>query len=400
MFGLNPVTAATIAGAFVFGMVLALLGSIKLALAKRLGIDEVRVGGLLSSLQLALIPMMLLTGLLIDKLGGQMVLAVGAVVAAVGLLTLTWGRGYRAALGSVLVIGLGGAAVSAASVVLMPKAFGPLFKGSEVIGALNLGNVFIGLGALMMPTLADLLLRTLGFRWTMVVLAVLCLVPGVLALLTPASEFLLQDEQGGVVKVLLNPELWSNPILWLSAGVFFFYAPVEFAIGFWATTYLTEHRYREHHAAWLLSGFWLAFLASRLLVAYLGYLGIPPWVSPALLILLGILMAVALGNLAGASSRGNAALGLLLLGLAMGPVFPTVLGIVFDALSPKHYGAAYGTVFGVGSLGSLILAPVIGIVARSRGVQPALRIPMALALLLSGAALVLGLVNLTMGPTH
>jgi fucose permease len=297
-------------------------------------------------------------------------------------------------LGSVLVIGLGGAAVSAASVVLMPKAFESLFKPGEVIGALNLGNVFIGLGALMMPTLADLLLRTLGFRWTMVVLGVICLVPGILALLTPAAEFVLKDEQGGVVKVLLNPQLWSNPILWLGAGVFFFYAPVEFAVGFWATTYLTEHRYREHHAAWLLSGFWLAFLASRLLVAYLGYLGMPAWASPALLILLGILMAVALGNLAGASSRGNAALGLLLLGLAMGPVFPTVIGIVFDALAPEHYGAAYGTVFGFGSLGSLVLAPVIGIFARSRGVQSALRIPMSLALAVFLSAVVLLLVSL------
>src|SRR5690242_17695489 len=50
--GLAPdarLTALTIAGAFAFGMILTLLGAIKLALAKRLGLSEVAVGGLLSA---------------------------------------------------------------------------------------------------------------------------------------------------------------------------------------------------------------------------------------------------------------------------------------------------------------------------------------------------------------
>ena len=46
MTGQLDLIPATIASAFVMGMVLALLGSIKLPLAKRLVIDEARVGGL------------------------------------------------------------------------------------------------------------------------------------------------------------------------------------------------------------------------------------------------------------------------------------------------------------------------------------------------------------------
>src|SRR5262249_8099861 len=85
---------ATIAGAFAFGMVLALLGSIKLPLAKRLEIDEARVGGLLSALNLALIPMMLLSGMLVDRLGIQGVLIVGSVLAGLAIFALALVKTY------------------------------------------------------------------------------------------------------------------------------------------------------------------------------------------------------------------------------------------------------------------------------------------------------------------
>ena len=61
MSGARQVIPATIASAAIFGMILALVGSIKLPLARRLEMDEVRVGGLLAGLNFTLIPMMLLT---------------------------------------------------------------------------------------------------------------------------------------------------------------------------------------------------------------------------------------------------------------------------------------------------------------------------------------------------
>src|SRR5579862_7490097 len=67
MFGQYAVTVVTISAAFVFGMVLALLGSLKLALAKRMNLGEGRIGFLLSALNFALMPMMILTGMLIDN---------------------------------------------------------------------------------------------------------------------------------------------------------------------------------------------------------------------------------------------------------------------------------------------------------------------------------------------
>jgi fucose permease len=393
MSGLHTITAATIAGAFVFGMVVALLGSIKLPLAKRFQIDETRIGGLLSVLNLALIPTMLLSGFLLDHWGVRPVMLLGSVLTALALLGFLVGKDYRGALLCIAVLGLGGACVSTSSIVLMPRAF---FGEApeQMTASLNMGNVFYGLGALMMPALADLLMRTVHFRTTMIILAVLALAPAVLILLPSGDDFALRANQGDLGDILANTKLSTSPALWLAGLLFFLYSPVEFAIATWATTYLTDLGYRESRSAWLLSGFWLTFLASRLGTAYLEHSGVlPPWTDAGVILLASVGAAVALGNLAGSSSRGNAGLGLLLLGVALGPIMPTLLGIVFRTFPMEKHGTAYGAVFAIGSTGTLILAPIIGAYARWRNVQLSLRIPMILCLAITAVALMMGLMN-------
>jgi fucose permease len=389
MNGFNTVAAVTITGAFVFGMVLALVGSLKLALAKRLNIGETRVGGLLSALHLAFIPMMPLAGVLIDRIDVRIVLIAGCILTALGLYTLTVGATYRAAVASLLLVGIGAACVSAACVVLMPRAF---FDGKMTAAAVNLGMVFFALGSLVTPTLVDLLLRTYDlerFRRTMIALTILCLTPAFVTVGTQWSgggKFELNAPHEGLAALLADPRLW------LAGMVFFLYGPLEFAIGTWATTYLTDHGYRDRQAARLLSGFWLMFLAGRVLTAYLQYRGVlresgDAWLIP----ILALLATVMLGNLVSAPGSRRTGWGLLALGLVLGPIFPTLVGMVLKLGHPP--GTAYGMMFAIGSLGSLVLAPMIGLFARGRSVQFALRIPMLLGLLMTAAATVLGLLR-------
>jgi fucose permease len=389
MNGFSAVAAVTITGAFVFGMVLALVGSLKLALAKRLSIGEARVGGLLAALHLAFIPMMPLAGALIDHIDVRIVLIAGCILTALGLYLLTVGVTYRAALGSLLFVGVGAACVNAACVVLMPRAF---FGGKMTDAAVNLGMVFVALGSLVTPTLVDLLLRTYDlerFRRALIALAVVCLTPAFVIVGT-------QWTVGGQFELNTQPEslssLLADPRLWLAGLVFFLYGPLEFAVGTWATTYLIDHGYRDRQAARLLSGFWLMFLAGRLLTAYLQYSGVFRESGDAALIpILALLAAITLGNLMSAPANRKTGWGLLVLGLILGPIFPTLVGMVLKFGHPP--GTAYGTMFAIGSLGSLVLAPMIGAFARGRSVQFALRIPVVLGLLLAAAATVLGLMR-------
>ena len=385
---MSSVMLVTISAAFVFGMVLALLGSLKLSLAKRLNLGEGRIGVLLSAFNFTLMPMMLLTGLLIDRYGVRWVLIGASCLTAIAVVSLGIKPTYQRALFGTLLAGLGSAGLSTASIVLMPKAF--YFSMREAPAAENLGNVFFALGALVTPVLADVLLRVLGFQRGVTVIAVLCLVPALFAAMTGDADLKL------MTKPPVFDQLFSEKTLWLAAAVFFLYAPLEAAINIWATTYLTDFGHSERGAAWVLSGFWAAFLTSRLLAA----LALHHWPAPhvwdwLLIVLPALLVAVILGNLAGTASRGAAWRGILLLGFLLGPIFPTLVGSLFKQLDHSKvecFGTAYGTLFAVGSLSSLVLAPLIGVRATRHNVQTALRIPMLLAIALTLAALVFVLV--------
>src|SRR5436305_2038854 len=145
MSGEQAVTALAISGAFVFGLVLALLGSLKLALARRVDLGERRVGVLLLTLNVALIPMMLLAGVLLDAWGARAVLILGSVLLALALL----GHGGRRASGRVagfwaavpasrLLVGL----AQDAGHLRGPDAWGPwLLVVPALLAAVVLGNL-------------------------------------------------------------------------------------------------------------------------------------------------------------------------------------------------------------------------------------------------------------------
>jgi fucose permease len=321
--------------------------------------------------------MMFLSGILIDQWGVRLVMILGSFLTCAAIYGLTLHQtSFRWAVAAVLLIGLGAACVSTASVVLMPRAF--FDDRRDLLGAaLNLGMAFFALGALVTPALIDVLLARLSFRTTLGLVAVLCLVPALLAIVSNIPG---DGETASLTQVL------ADRYLWMAGLVFFLYAPLEASVGAWATTLLVELGNPERRVAWLLSGFWLAFLASRLAAAYL-QVEASAWV----LVALGILAAVVLGSLAGAPNRNWAEMSLLLLGAVLGPVFPTLVAMVFDHFPAAQRGTAYGAMFAVGSLGSLVTCPVIGFSVRRRAVQQTQRIPMFIAVGMSAAALVLWL---------
>jgi fucose permease len=371
--------AVAISSSFTFGMVLTLLGNIKLTLARRLDIGEARVGGLLSALNLALIPMMIISGIWVDQYGVKTILNIGCLLTALGILGLTLGDNYRSAVYALIFMGLGSAGIGTASMVLMPHCFWP----NEIVASMNLGNVFFALGALVMPALTDFLLARLEYVRTLRILAALCLLPVIVSL---PLDFDIPPSHESANAIL------SNEYVWFGALVFLLYAPLEFFVGTWATTLLIDLGYRERRAAWLLSGFWFTFLAGRLGMAFLlhRYSRIEPW-SALFLFPLALGSAIVLSNLAGAADRTRAALGFLLLGALMGPIFPTLQGRVFEQLPNGGWGTSFGVLFAVGSSSSLILAPLAGAYARRKSLHAAFRLLAPLALVLACAALLFGL---------
>jgi fucose permease len=387
MSGFQTPAAPTISGAFVVGVLLVFLGSARFSLAKRLGLAESKADWLSSALSLALIPGMLAAGTIVGHFEAKTALLLGSLLATVAVLALAFSETFGRALGSILLMGIGCAFLSTGASVLMLPAFFP----ENELASQNLGNVFFGLGALATPILFNLLEQRIGFRRAFSAIAFVALLPALFTAFTARDAFAGPANQtAGFAEVL------RNPIFWLVSLAFLLYGPLEGSLGSWATRYLGGMGFREHVTSWLLAGFWLAFLGARLAAALMAttleqHGSLPQGPRTAWFILIFALAgAVAIGNMAGAPRRSSAAIGLLLVGAFLGPIFPTLVTILFAAL-PHARGPAFGAMFAIGATGNLLIPPAIAIYARRKSLQAAMRIPMITALVLALVALILAL---------
>ena len=369
-----------VAALLVGGMGLAVLGSVKVPLAKRLHIDEARVGGLVSIFGFVVGPVILAAGFLTDHVGRQTVFMTGSILCAGSLVLLAAARNYLAALAAVLFLGAAWAMLINVGNVLTPPAFAG--EPPNIPRATNLANVFFGLGAFLTPLVVAFLVARHSLTMALSLLALFSILPAGLALgvvfqapIAPAAE------SAGFGSLL------RDPLMWLCGLAMIFYTPLESSLGAWTTTYLGERGVSERTAPWLLSGFWLAYMAGRLAAA----LFMPAdWAAAALGALTAgsfiVLLAMVL-------SRGAApAMALVLAaGLVFGPIFPIIMATLLGHFDQSLHGRAVGLLFALASIGWTTIPFLIGAYARRAGVQRGFVIAAAAAGGLTGIALIIAL---------
>jgi fucose permease len=268
--------------------------------------------------------------------------------------------------------------------VLMQAAFG----GSPTY-AMNLGNFFFGLGAFLTPLIVAAILKGAGFAAATLVLAGVALVPGLLAL---GVDFvaLAGPPAAQAVEVPGIGALLTDPIMWLTALALLFYGPMEATMGAWTTTYLGDKGVSETRASAMLSGFWLAFMVSRLVTALL----ISPHVQTGsgtnlLIIVLALLCVGVWAGTVASPNRGMACAMVLFAGLVFGPTFPTIIGVLTGHVDSALAGRAVGLFFMVGGVGWSVIPILIGAYARRVSVQKAFLIAVAAAVGLTLTAIAL-----------
>ena len=374
MLTLMQIAALTIAG-----MCHALLGSIKVPLARKLEIDETGVGGLVSVFGFTLIPMVFAAGFLVDFVGKQSVLGGGFVLMMISLVMLSTLKTYRAAFLAVLVLGTGWSALVNVLNVTSPPAFVPAEElPARMAYAMNMGDFIFGMGAFIMPILITVLMRKIGFKAALLSIATLGMVPLLLGFgvnwessaLVPETVETVDDTVlvlSVKVTTLGIKGLLDNPIVWLCCIAFFFHVPVEAAVATWATTLMTNKGVAEGRAATLLSAFWLTFLGSRLATALVlpegaGGILVLTMAGCCILVTLGIVLS---------RTAGMICTTVVLAGLVLGPIFPTLIAILFTHVDKALHGRAVGLFFCIGGIGWTVIPMIIGSYAERTTVQRA-----------------------------
>lgn len=183
-----------------------------------------------------------------------------------------------------------------------------------------------------------------------------------------------QDRHGAPLRSTLR-----LPAAWLGMAVFVAYAGLEASIGAWTYTLLTEGRGLPTAQAGLLASlFWGGMTGGRLLAAAAG-----GYLSPQRLLRL-MLVAATAGTVLVLAAPGplTAGAGLLLAGVACGPIFPSMIAATPEAVGPAHAPNAVGFQIAASALGLSFVPGIVGAAAAAFGMETIPRVFVGLAAVL------------------
>lgn len=364
---------AAVVAIFVYGMIAAMLGTILPDLSDRFHLSPSQNGTIAFAQALGLILASLAVGPLLDNEGKKLGLILGLAFISIALFALPRSMGFRSILALLFLLGVGGGIVVTGANALVSDV-GEAHRAT----ALNLVNLFFGLGGLATPFIAA---NLFGRNWvrlchTIASLTVVTLVIQAVTKMpgpTGAGSFVLAE----AVPVL------GRPLLFLVGLFLFLYVGCEVGIWNWLPRHLIAQGIPESRALNILSlGFALGLLIGRVAV-------LPILIRvPALTVTLVASMAMAVTTFLMLRTRKPAAAFslVLLAGISMAPVFPTTLAIVGDAF-PRMTGTAIGFVITCGWTGLAVSSRIIGMIA---GGDPQ-RLKKALLVIPASAALMVGL---------
>ncbi len=340
---------------FGLGLVTAALGPVLPELSSNTESSLAQIGFIFTMLFLGALSAQMIAGPLLDRLGQRPVLLTGLVLLAAGIMGVSLSRSFPLTLACALIGGLGHGAVDVGGNVTIAEAY-----AARRVSALNLLNLFFGIGAVAGPAISSLTLRiwstAIPTLWIGVALLVL-LVPFVNGSTTSHAGVPMHQASDRLT-------IYRVPILWVFGTILLLYVGTENGIGGWTTTFIDRTTTLGlDWAALVTSGFWLMLTAGRMLGVFLGtrypsskVLGLSLGGS----LVGGILLTLGVGN------APLSIAGVLTLGFFFGPVFPTVLAIT-TASFPGGPGQAASVVVVLGSLGGMLLPWLQGVLLETNG---------------------------------
>lgn len=362
---------------FVYGMIASMLGTVLPNLSERFKLTPSQNGTIALAQAVGLILASLSVGPLLDNEGKKVGLILGLTVICFVLFMLPRTSGFRGILFLLFALGIGGGIVVTAANALVSDV-GEAHRAT----ALNLANLFFGLGGFATPFIAA---NFFGKNWVR-----LCYTIASLAVITLAIQAVIQMPPpvkadrfvlGEAIPVL------GHPLLFLLAFFLFLYISCEVGIWNWLPRHLIAQGFSESRALNILSvGFALGLLIGRM-----GVLPILAHVPPVTVTLIGSMAMAVTTFLMIRAKQPTAALALVFLaGLALAPVFPTTIAIVGNAF-PRMTGTAIGFVITCGWAGLAVSSRVIGLIAGGdpRRLKTALMVIPASSVVMVGLDLVI-----------
>ena len=226
-----------------------------------------------------------------------------------------------------------------------------------------------GIGAAIGPVIMTAVLNAgRPWRWGYAIVAMTQLVMAVAFALTRARWTNMDAKAQAVSKLppQSNRGTLRLPAVWLSIAIFFIYTGLETAAGAWAFSLFTEGRgIGTAEAGLWVSLYWGSLTVGRLIFGFVAESRAAGWLLRLCLVGIGVGATLIWLNAATLLSF----FGLALMGLASGPVFPSMIAETPRRLGAAHTANAVGYEIAASMLGASLLPAAIGIAANRFGLE-------------------------------
>ena len=351
------------AGILVFGIVFAVLGTVfgLPATRERLQINLAQQGNLFLLLYFGMFSASLIVGPLIDHLGNKINLLVSSFIVAGAMLLFATAHSLAAASLAALFLGLGGGGLNTCTNVLVSGLY-----GEQRGPMLNLLGIFFGIGALFVPLLA----ATIEGQFTIPQLFLFCSVLATACALAYAVISFPPAKAGQTFAWGDAAEVAKYEGVLLLGFILFLESGNEASIGGWTSTYVNRSGYSPRLATLVLAAYWAALMFGRILSAR-----VLRSVTKSQLVAGSALLSV-LGCAILLTSQRLVLLviGVALIGLSYGPIFPTTLAIAGDRYA-KRAGTVFGLLFSIALTGGMLLPWAVGQMSQQLGVRMGMLVP-------------------------
>jgi MFS family permease len=366
---------AAVAGQFLFGIVLALPGTL-FGLPQwtgALGFDVAAQARLLVVFFAGQFVCTALAGTLVDRVGCQRVLSAGSLLIGLALVLLAGAETAVAANLPAVLLAAGGASINASSNTLISVVYG------ERRGAmLSLMATFGASGALMAPVIFAGGLDAHAVTARLLALAL----ASTLAALAPLAIAPAHEHVSGPSLAATFSLLKERPLLGLIALLALEFGDEAVMAGW--TAAFTIAVFPGASGALLVGLYWgglcLGRLMSPLVLARM----------PKLVVVLAasLTTAAAIATMALSPTTAVLSVAVVVAGLAVGPMAPTIVSVAGDRY-PRQVGAAIGLLLSVAQLGGMVLPWLTGRATIAYGYRAGLAVPAIAALgIACGTALV------------
>jgi FHS family glucose/mannose:H+ symporter-like MFS transporter len=368
------------AGIFVFGIVMAILGTLfgLPEMRERLRIDLAEQGNIILLLYAGIFTATVIAGPLIDAIGNKAILVVSSALVAGAMVGFAYAHSYGSVVGPALLLGFGGGGLNISANALVSDVYGEK-RGSM----LNVLGTFYGVGALCIPLLAAVIEGHFTIAQMLMIcagLAALCAVVFV-ALKFPAAQTAQTFSWREALRVARYPGVLALGL------VLFCQSGNEACVGGWTSTYAGTAGLGARTATLILAGFWAALMVGRLVVAraltFVGKQELVVGSAVGAVVGAGILLATPASR-GQARAEGMLAAGVVVLGLSYAGIFPTALAMAGDEYR-KMAGTVFGLLFAIALVGGMTFPWAVGEISQYAGVRMGMVVP------LLGAVGILGL---------